>query len=355
MFNQEYWLKLPAARGAAFACISALLFGLSTPLVQHFGAGEGPWLTAAWLYAGAAGVALLFRSSQASEAPLRRRHVSRLFLVALFGAVIGPAALAWGLQRTSAVSASLTLALEAVFTVLLATILYREGFGRRVGLAILSLTVGSLFLVFDQSGHGTIQVFGLSAVALATLAWAIDNTLSRPLADIDPGSIILVKAGLGSACSFLLAYEFDEFPSSLGAIIGLVTVGAMGYGLSLRFYLLGQRAFGAARTGSIFAAAPFIGALSAFILGERSVSVWLVCGGAFILAGVILHLTERHGHPHEHLALDHEHAHRHDDGHHHHTHTDVAAAAMHSHIHYHPPLTHSHPHAPDLHHGHTHE
>ncbi|MDP1165832.1 EamA family transporter, partial [Klebsiella pneumoniae] len=80
--------------------------------------------------------------------------------------------------------------------------------------------------------------------------------------------------------------------------------------LSLRFYLLAQRAFGAARTGSVFAFAPFIGALAALALGDRSGSMAMAVGGALMLAGVALHLAESHAHEHMHEALDHEHAHR---------------------------------------------
>jgi hypothetical protein len=39
--------------------------------------------------------------------------------------------------------------------------------------------------------------------------------------------------------------------------MSLFLIGATGYCLSLRFYLLAQRALGAARTGSVFAKAPF--------------------------------------------------------------------------------------------------
>ena len=42
--------------------------------------------------------------------------------------------------------------------------------------------------------------------------------------------------------------------------------------MSLRLYLLVLRAFGAARTGSVFAFAPVIGALLAIALGDRSLS-----------------------------------------------------------------------------------
>ena len=38
----------------------------------------------------------------------------------------------------------------------------------------------------------------LLAVALATVAWGVDNTLSRGVAERDPGQVVLVKAALGA-------------------------------------------------------------------------------------------------------------------------------------------------------------
>jgi hypothetical protein len=130
-------------------------------------------------------------------------------------------------------------------------------------------------------------------------------------------------------------------------------VGATGYGLSLRFYLLAQRSFGAARTGSVFAFAPFIGALGAFALGDRSGSWLMITAGFLMLLGVVLHLMENHAHEHTHEELTHEHAHMHDDGHHDHWHDPMPIGA-HSHSHQHTPVTHTHAHVPDLHHGHHH-
>lgn len=90
--------------------------------------------------------------------------------------------------------------------------------------------------------------------------------------------------------------------------------------MSLRFYLLPQRAFGAGRTGSVFAFAPFIGAALGVALGDRSASWLMALGSVLMLAGVVLHLAEAHGHEHAHEALEHEHAHRHGDGYHDHHH-----------------------------------
>lgn len=343
----------PAAQGAILALLAATLFGASTPLLQRFGEGVGSWTTAALLYAGAATAGLLARSSAGVEASLRRSHVPRLALMALVGGVLAPVALAWGLQHTNGMVASLMLTLEAVFTALLAFLFYREQFDRRVALAMGLLTAGGMLLVLDRAGSGTTQVMGLVAVVVATFAWGLDNTLSRALAHLDPGRVVSAKAATGAACSFFIAWLAGESMPSVGSMLALFLTGALGYGLSLRFYLLAQRAFGATRTGSIFATAPFIGAAVALALGERGISIWLAAGAALMIAGVLLHILEKHAHIHEHEAMEHEHAHIHEDGHHEHVH-DPAPIKPHSHRHRHEPQAHVHPHAPDLHHDHRH-
>ena len=245
------------------------------------------------------------------------------------------------------------LTLEAVFTAVLAWRMYHETMDRRVWTAMLLLIVGGALLIFNQGRDGGTGVWGLLAVLLATAAWGVDNTLSRALAERDPGQVVLAKAVLGATATSLLAVGSGESLPTLGAALGLFAVGATGYGLSLRFYLLAQRAFGAARTGSVFAFAPFIGAALAVALGDQSISWLMAAGSVLMLAGVLLHLAESHGHEHEHEPTDHEHAHRHDDGHHGHVHDPMPTGA-HSHCHRHDPLRHVHPHVPDAHHAHRH-
>jgi drug/metabolite transporter (DMT)-like permease len=350
MTGKHAW---PALRGALLALLAAVLFGASTPLVKRFGLGLGPFTTAALLYAGAALVGALSARGIDREARLVRGDLGRLLAVAACGAVIGPVALAWGLQRTSATSASLLLTLEVVFTALLAHRLYGESIDRRVGVAMALLTAGAAMLVARGHDEGAAVASGLVAIVVATAAWGLDNALSRRLAERDPGQVVMAKAALGALATALLALAVGEPLPGAPAALALLAVGATGYGLSLRFYLLAQRAFGAARTGSVFAFAPFIGAALAFALGERSGDAFLVGGGALMLAGVVLHLSERHGHEHVHDALEHEHAHRHDDGHHQHAH-DAMPAGAHSHPHAHPPTRHAHAHVPDVHHAHRH-
>lgn len=277
--------------------------------------------------------------------------------MAIFGAAIGPVALAWGLQHTSGTSASLMLALEALFTAVLARALYRESMDRRVASAMGLLLLGGIVLVLDRGLSGGTQLLGLLAVLAATAAWGIDNTLSRALAERDPGQVVLGKSLLGVGATALIAVVAGESLPGWAAAVALLVIGACGYGLSLRLYLLAQRAFGAARTGSVFAFAPFIGALLAMALGDRSLSWGMAIGGALMLAGVALHLAESHAHTHDHAVLDHEHAHTHDDGHHDHSHDsaeDPVPPGAHSHPHWHTPLRHAHSHVPDAHHAHPH-
>jgi drug/metabolite transporter (DMT)-like permease len=346
-------MDLPALRGASLALAAAALFGASTPLLQFFGCGVGPFTTAALLYLGAAIVGALSRRPADREARLARRDLPRLLAMAASGAVIGPVALAWGLQRTSGTSASLMLTLEALFTALLAWRLYHETMGRRVWVAMLLLLAGGAALILDQGQAGETRLWGLLAVLLATAAWGVDNTLSRAVAERDPSQVVMAKAALGALATMLLAVIAGERLPGSTAALGLILVGMSGYGLSLRFYLLAQRAFGAARTGSVFAFAPFIGAALAVALGERGTGGLLLLGALLMLLGIVLHLTESHEHEHEHAPLEHEHAHRHDDGHHDHVHVPMPVDE-HSHPHRHVRLRHAHPHVPDVHHSHRH-
>ncbi len=343
------------ARGVLLAVVAALAFGVTTPFIAR-GQGDGsPVATACLLYLGAAAAAVVSRIGRrgAADARLRAAHLPRLALVALFGAVIAPVMLAWGLPRTGATAGSLLLCLEAVFTALLAWAIHREPVGRRVAVALALMTAAGLLLAGGSLGAEPIDRLGVAAIALATLAWASDNVLTRPLADLEPLSVVAVKGAFGGVATGAVALAAGfAWPALPGALL-LLGCGATGYGLSLRLYLLAQRRIGTGRTGSIFALAPFFGAALAFALGDRTGGVAVAAAGALFATGVLLHATERHEHHHVHDPVSHEHMHRHDDGHHDHVH-DPAVKGAHSHPHDHAATAHAHAHAPDLHHTHGH-
>lgn len=345
----------PIARGVLLAAVSAITFGLTAPVIEVAGEGLGPLTIAALLYAGALGLSTCARPFVAkSGVALRRANVPRLLLVAFSGAMVAPTLLAWGIARAGATASSLVLNFEAVLTVLLAAALYREPIGRRVGLAIVAMLAGGAMVAASSSSDAQRgELLGLLAVVGATAGWALDSTLTRGLSEIDPFEVVTAKAGLGAAVTAAAAWAFGEPMPAAWQLAALLACGATGYGLSLRLYLLAQRRIGAARTASVFATGPFVGAVAGMLAGGSRGGLAMLVGGLAFGAGAWLHITERHRHRHLHRALEHEHEHRHDDGHHDHVHEPPVVGA-HTHGHRHDALEHDHAHAPDLHHDHEH-
>jgi drug/metabolite transporter (DMT)-like permease len=337
--------------GGLLALSAAVFFGLTVPLVKRFGQGIGPFATAALLYGGAALGSLSRRS--ATQTPLRLRHAGRLLLVALAGAFVAPVCLSWGLSRTSGTAAALVLNFEGAFTLGLAALAYKEPIGARVALAAACMVAGGTLLVQGGMLGAAGGALGVLAIVAATFAWAVDNTLTQPLSELDTGQVVRAKCALGSAIAFAVALWRSELPVPRASVVGLVLCGAAGYGVSLRLYLLAQRRIGAGRTGSIFSLAPFVGAGLAIALGERGTGLRVGVSALLFAVGAWLHVSERHEHHHLHGATEHEHPHHHDDRHHGHEHA-APLHGEHAHPHRHDEHEHSHPHAPDVHHRHRH-
>lgn len=347
-------MPAPLVTGVLLAIASAIAFGITTPVIAWAGHDLGPLTTAALLYTGAAIAALTMRvRARPSGARLGRADGPRILAIAISGAAIAPTCLALGLARAGATAGSLVLNLEAVFTVVLAWLIYGEPLGRRVIIAVALMATGGAVLALDVTARSTTGLLGAVAVAGATLGWAIDNTLTRRLADHDPLQVIVAKGALGALFTATIAIIRGEPMPERWQVFVLLGCGATGYGFSLRLYLLAQRRIGAARTGSVFALAPFVGAAIAWSFGDREAGPWTAAAAVCFGLGVYLHVSESHRHVHVHEPNDHEHVHRHDDGHHDHTH-DPPVAGEHTHRHHHDRMAHEHDHAPDLHHDHTH-
>ena len=344
----------PLVSGVLFALAAATAFGLTIPLLSWAGAGVGPLSTAALLYLGASLASLAQKPFvRESGAPFTRSALVPMVLMSLAGAAAAPVAFAWGIQRTGPVTGGLVLNLEAIWTVLLARVVWREHLGRRVLVALALMTAGGVLLSIGGRGEAGWSLVGVLCVLFATIAWAIDNTIARRLAELRPLTVVMAKGALGAALTLGLAVSLEEPLPALWRVGALLLAGATGYGLSLRLYLLAQRRIGAARTASVFALAPFLGAGVGLFIAPQQLS-WSTAVAALLFgAGVVLHASERHEHTHQHHPLEHEHAHRHDDGHHSHVH-DEPVAGEHSHPHSHEVLEHEHEHADDVHHRHSH-
>jgi len=250
----------------------------------------------------------------------------------------------------SGLTGSLLLNLEAPFTIALAVLLFREHLSFAEATAAALVVAGGALL--GARGEWSAQVGGALAIAIACLAWAVDNNLSARLSLKDPVEILRIKAAAAAAFNLALAFFFAQRLPRLSTAVWGIALGSVSYGASLVLYLRAQRVLGAARQAAVFAAAPFAGALLAVpLLGDRPTLADAGAAGLMI-CGVVLLVRARHAHPHAHEAVEHEHEHVH-DAHHQHTH-DPPLVEPHSHPHRHEAFEHEHPHVSDAHHRHDH-
>ena len=340
-------------RGVRAALLSAVLFGVSTPFAKVLLGDVSPWLLAGLLYCGS-GIGLwVFRLvRRPARIPLRRSEVAPLVGAVVAGGVVAPVLLMAGLSRMPASGASLLLNAEAVFTALLAWVVFREHVDRRIVLGMLAIVAGAAVLSVP-SGVQLGTPLPALAVLGACLCWGLDNNLTRKVALNDATWLAAVKGAVAGPINLLLALLLGARLPGAVAVTGAMALGFVAYGLSLVLFIYALSAVGTARTGAYFAVAPFVGAFVAIALGE-AVTRPLVMAGALMGFGVWLHLTERHAHEHTHEAIEHTHWHTH-DVHHQHEHAEpVPPGTWHTHAHVHEPITHAHPHYPDAHHRHSH-
>ena len=343
-------------RGVWLALLAAALFGASTPVAKALLTENSPQLLAGLLYLGSGTgllVVWLIRRGGRHETSLSRNDLPWLAGAIAVGGVIGPLLLMYGLLRTPASSASLLLNLEAVFTSVIAWLLFREHVPLRIAAGMLAIVAGGGLLSWQGQVHwGTIS--GPLTIAAACLCWAIDNNLTQKVSAADPVQIAQLKGLIAGLVNTTFAFSLGARLPAMLPLTGALLVGFLGYGLSLVCFVLALRQLGTARTGAYFSLAPFIGAGLSLILYREQPTWPFLSAAALMGLGLWLHLSERHEHWHEHELLEHSHAHVHDEHHRHEHSPEDPPEEPHIHVHRHERLRHAHPHYPDIHHRHPH-
>lgn len=343
--------------GASAALLSALLFGLTTPLAKQLLTDTHPLLIAGLLYAGSGlGLTMLILVQDRGQFTLGLARSDRPWLAAAVasGGVLAPALLMFGLSRADAGVASLLLNLEAVFTAVMAWVFFREPTSRRVVWGFVLIFVGSLALVWPSALAGKQGLSALGAIAGACACWAVDNNFTRKISAGDARAIAAVKGLAAGATNVGLAFVLHAGLPPTGKLWGALVLGFFGYGMSLVLFIYSLRNLGTARTGAYFATAPFIGSAVSILMYGQPIGWPFWIAALCMASGVWLHLTEDHEHEHVHEPLAHSHVHSHDAHHQHEHETDWEGSEPHVHEHRHEPLLHRHPHFPDIHHRHGH-
>ncbi|MEN6306460.1 MAG: DMT family transporter [Anaerohalosphaeraceae bacterium] len=339
------------------AFLASLFFAASAPLAKTLLADIDPVMLAALLYLGC-GVGLLVlktamhRIKADAEAHLSGTDMPWLLGAILAGGVVAPIVLLYSLRNTSAATASLLLNFEGVATSVIAAIMFREAIGKRVWIAVILVTIGSIILSWDRSETLRLSIGALGIIAACAL-WGLDNNLIRHISAKDPVTITIIKGIVAGIVSFGMALLLGNHLPGIRHIGMAVLLGFFAYGLSIVFFISALRHLGAARTSAYFGTAPFIGVLLSLVLLKEVPDASFMFAVPVMVAGAILLLIEKHEHTHIHEEFEHEHGHKHDDEHHVHDH-EMATNGFYSHPHKHCIITHIHPHLPDIHHRHEH-
>jgi drug/metabolite transporter (DMT)-like permease len=217
---------------------------------------------------------------------LQRKDLPRLLAIVLTGGAVGPVLLMVGLTRVSGVVGSLLLNLEAVFTMALAVLAYRERLSRTESLGALLVIAGAAVVSYRPDSWRA-DVTGTLAIAGACLSWALDNNLTRQISIRNPVQIVQVKtlsAGIGNVVLAVMAGH--RAPMSI--VPAALLLGFVSYGLSIVLDVYALRYIGAAREAAFFAIAPFAGAVAAVpVLRERFTANDLGAG-ALMAIGIAL-------------------------------------------------------------------
>jgi drug/metabolite transporter (DMT)-like permease len=220
-----------------------------------------------------------------------------VLIVTIFGGVLAPMLLMYGLQQTAASTAAILTNGEIVFTIALSSIFFGEKPYGRVGLFAVILVVLGLIIATTEDLRALESLVRLNTgnimILASMLMWAIDNNFSRRLTSrASPAKIALVKSLSGGLVLIGIALALGKgsiiTEIKFGMWVLIVGMSIAGFGGALLLFLEGIKRIGTVKTMSMFSLTPIFGiVLAALTLGE-SITLFQGIATGLIIVGIIL-------------------------------------------------------------------
>ncbi|MFL6490620.1 MAG: DMT family transporter [Nitrososphaera sp.] len=287
--------RQPQLIGYMSVLFAAILFGSVFTLAKVPLATIDPLALTAVVYT-ISGLALI-PFAKASFTFQTRDDYFYVVLVTIFGGVLAPVLLMYGLQQTAASTAAILTNGEIVFTIILSSIFFGERPHGRIGLfAVILVVIGlGIATTEDLKALETIIQFNTgNALILASMfMWAVDNNVSRRLTSrASPAKIAMVKSLAGGLVLLAIATALGKGSVISGIKFEMwILIGGMsiaGFGGALLLFLEGIKRIGTVRTMSMFSLTPIFGiVIAALALGE-SITVFQSIATGLIIVGIIL-------------------------------------------------------------------
>lgn len=239
--------------------LSALMFGISTPVNKYMLQSADPLALVSLYYLSSALILIpfVFKNFKKELSFISQNDLWKLLGTCIFGGVLAPGFLLYGIRLTSAASASLLMNLETAATATLAHFIFRkERLQKKDWIGALGIVTAGGILVFEK---GWIPNLGGVFIALSCLCWGFDNNFTANIRTISPITNAFFKglfAGLTNA--FLSLAIQAKWPSENNLLIVLL-LGMFCFGISIVLYIICARKIGAFRSQVLFATSPFWG------------------------------------------------------------------------------------------------
>lgn len=334
------------------AFLSAVLFGINTPVNKYLLNGFNPFSLAGLLYLGASiGLfpVLLARGELSQLLNLDRNNKIRLSGSVIAGGIMGPILILSGLRLAPASTVSLWLNLELAATTILGFFFFKDFLGVKGWAGVILALFSSLILTVNEGSTGILPAV---LAGSACFCWGLDNHCTALIDGISAVQSTFIKGIFAGTINTAAGYYLYWQPVSSELLFCALLLGSVSYGASIVLYIISAQKLGAIRSQIVFSSAPFFGVFfSVFFLSEN-ISYLQWASFFLFLVSVYFFMSEKHEHSHHHHEVEHIHFHRHDDMHHNHVHEKKIP--YHEHIHRHEDGEHSHQHMPDMHHRHEH-
>ena len=336
--------------------LSGFLFGVATPFSKLLLDGLNSFQLAGLLYLGAALAMLPSVFNKNSQLKLLFQPGSRAKTAGIifFGGFAGPLLLMAGLRMANAASVSIWLNMELVATAILGVLIFKDSLDRNTWIGVLLTIVAGIITSF---GEGTSGLTSGLLITAACICWALDNHLTALTDGASPQTVTFVKGIVAGSVNLTIGCLIAGQAMVLWDVVPAIIVGIFSYGISIVLYVTSAQNMGATRSQILFSTAPVWGVLLSYLINHEPFQWVHIISIVLLALAVIITNLFIHNHLHNHVVMEHIHYHQHADGHHTHSHEGetVSEGKWHSHLHTHEPLTHEHPHNPDLHHMHEHE
>ncbi|MDQ5842671.1 MAG: DMT family transporter [Thermoproteota archaeon] len=227
----------------------------------------------------------------------RKTDYFYVLIVTIFGGILAPILLMYGLQQTAASTAAILTNGEIVFTIALSSVFFGEKPHGRIGVFAVILVVIGLVIATAEDLKALETIVQLNAgnimILASMLMWAIDNNVSRRLtSSASPAKIAMVKSLCGGLVMIAVALALGKGDIITGIKfdmwILIVGMSIAGFGGALVLFLEGIKRIGTVRTMSMFSLTPVFGiVIAALTLGE-SITIFQSIATGLIILGIIL-------------------------------------------------------------------